>query len=175
MKKIIAIDFVLENCEVIRHKIIKESYTRCRIGNCRYNYYLQDDWLSKSEFTDFFEFTCDWREWKPEFTNYASPMNAIHRLAYGDITSISFVYDDDSSHQIYVPWKSRGKFPNETNKLVKLKREITDMYDHFILEIDDIQWWRKLPYFHLKILSLFRIQDKKVIRLTTKSFLEKME
>jgi hypothetical protein len=133
--KLSKLEFVLENCEVITIDL-SDCYHHISLGQCHKSYDAQHQDFFEHESTDYAKLIFDSDNFKPVITNDGSSgKTALERLHYCDVTSIVFIFDDNSEKQIYIPWKGWDIF--DANKAMKIYQDKTEFYDHIVISFDD--------------------------------------
>jgi len=180
-EKIVKIEFVLENCEVISADI-KKCWNNIQFGKCFKSYSVQFDCndtgstLFEHEFTDYCKVTLELKDFHPQNTNFAgkdgevqTEQESYKRLIEGrDVTSICLIFEDGTEQQIIVPYK--GEFTNKVQYFVKRKAhdgdDILDIYFDYNYYWHRIQHWfymkyQNILYFFKEIKTKRRIKKAK--------------
>ena len=160
--KVIGIEFVCENCEVIYADLFPGHHD-IHTGKCQRSYHVQDGTYFPSESTDYLRIRVEAEHFKPIITNYAGPENdGLARLKHLDCTSIVLKFDDNTEQQIYVPWKGEH-FTNKVEYIREKKQNIEIVFDYHY-------YWNQFRY----KLYVLRSQWKwKLENLSTKRHREK--
>ena len=118
MDKIKKIEFVLENCEVLyiedlsclEHIYVGKMYTTAVVEGG-----LDEIKFSGTEFTDYLRlyFNSKFKDALQTSHHFMEDRTPYDRLMIRDVTSIVFIFEDDSEKQLYVPWVGIGFGPNK--------------------------------------------------------------
>lgn len=146
--KLSYIEFVLENCEVLKLDTATNDFFRCRIPQISINYSAQDNCLWENYFAKYAEFHFDFKTFKIEFSNEAvkDEVKAIKRLYYYDVTSVVFHWEDEKELQINLPWKGQDDFrkKNFGNKAMEIKHKVTQGGNEILkITFDSRNWLQK--------------------------------
>lgn len=140
--KIKKIEFILENCEAVAVDIFEKNYMT-RIITTRIsesiNTQANSFWLDKK--TNFLEIQLE-NELRETFyfvnefpEKGKSKWTAWERLKLNDVTSINFIFEDNTELQLYVPWGNKD-FVNTKMKIEENKQSkyYLDCYTYIIFD-----------------------------------------